>query len=165
MPPSGYYLGKLQTSLFLIRRQKYIHQFLSLLYATSSLVNITKSSRFSHLNPQQISYTAQQQNQANDRPPQNSHHINSISTSKMPPSTSASAGPQPKDMSQDAWLKQGGWTSMKHFLESYNLKLWEDDDDQEGQAIIRAMRQQEQEDWEEEQREKEAQKEKGKGKK
>lgn len=39
----------------------------------------------------------------------------------------------------EAAAKDGGFSSFKNFLESYGLRIWNDDDVQEGKAILRAM--------------------------
>ncbi|KAH7402407.1 hypothetical protein BKA66DRAFT_448694 [Pyrenochaeta sp. MPI-SDFR-AT-0127] len=38
-----------------------------------------------------------------------------------------------------AAAKDAGFTSFKAFLESYGLRIWNDDDVQEGRAILRGM--------------------------
>ena len=42
----------------------------------------------------------------------------------------------------------GGWNN---FMHSHGLKPWNDDDVQEGKAIVQAMKEMDKQDWEEEQ--------------
>ncbi|TFL00210.1 hypothetical protein BDV98DRAFT_570160 [Pterulicium gracile] len=44
-----------------------------------------------------------------------------------------------------------GYGGQKAFLECHGLKIWNDDDIQEGKAILRAMKAADREDWEAEQ--------------
>ncbi|RDW79464.1 hypothetical protein BP6252_04102 [Coleophoma cylindrospora] len=57
---------------------------------------------------------------------------------------------QPKDMSQYAVIKGAGYTGMQHMMQSYGLKIYEDDDVTEAKAIIDGIRQNMQADWEQE---------------
>ncbi|KAE8446608.1 hypothetical protein EG329_011801 [Mollisiaceae sp. DMI_Dod_QoI] len=71
----------------------------------------------------------------------------------MPPTqASSSSDIQPKDKSENQWLRESGWTGKKHFMESYGLKFWEDDDIQQANEILRQMRALDQKSWEEKQR-------------
>ncbi len=65
---------------------------------------------------------------------------------------------QPKDMSDNQWCKASGWGSKFHFMRSYQLSVYKDEDMQEGKAIIDAFRKDDQEEWEREQRENQGQK-------
>jgi hypothetical protein len=73
------------------------------------------------------------------------------STSK--PSTN-SEEMQPKDKSDYRFLKDGGYRNMQHFLQSYCLKLGDDEDLEEGKQILLGLREIEQAQWEEKQAEK-----------
>lgn len=39
----------------------------------------------------------------------------------------------------EAAAKDAGFSGFKNFLESYGLRIWNDDDIQEGKAILRGM--------------------------
>jgi len=47
---------------------------------------------------------------------------------------------QPKDKSDNQILKEGGYSGMKNMMDSYGLKLSNDDDVQEAKAIIEGFR-------------------------
>ncbi|CAG8974008.1 hypothetical protein HYALB_00008557 [Hymenoscyphus albidus] len=57
--------------------------------------------------------------------------------------------PNPADKSDYRWLKDSGWENMHHFLLSYQLKPYDDEDWVEGKRIFKAFREDEQEEWEE----------------
>jgi len=71
----------------------------------------------------------------------------------MSPSTTNASATQPKELSQAAWLKNGGWNNMYEFMLSHGLNMYDDNELQEGKAIIHALRQADQEAWEEARRE------------
>ena len=50
-----------------------------------------------------------------------------------------SSNPNNDGKSDYALIRDGGWDNRKHFMESYDLKIWNDDDIQEGRKIIEAM--------------------------
>jgi hypothetical protein len=47
---------------------------------------------------------------------------------------------QPDQKSDKQILKEGGYTGMNHFMQSYGLKIWNDDDVQEAKEIIKGFR-------------------------
>ncbi|KAI9642636.1 hypothetical protein NHQ30_009441 [Ciborinia camelliae] len=51
-------------------------------------------------------------------------------------------------LSDSAWLKNGGWKSMDHFMLSYNLRIYDEKDYEEGKRIIAAFRAHEDEEKE-----------------
>ncbi|CZR60126.1 uncharacterized protein PAC_10021 [Phialocephala subalpina] len=81
----------------------------------------------------------------------------------MPPKQAAGPSPsapsakpevQPKDKSDYQYLKEGGWKDMNHFMLSYNLRMYKDDDVQEAKSILKAFKEGDQYQWEERQKEK-----------
>jgi hypothetical protein len=70
----------------------------------------------------------------------------------MPPSKKEpSSDKQPKDRSDHAVLQQGGWEDRDKFMLSYGLKMHNDDDVQEGKAILQAYKDHDQRAYEEKQ--------------
>ncbi|KAF9076529.1 hypothetical protein BDP27DRAFT_1313494 [Rhodocollybia butyracea] len=57
---------------------------------------------------------------------------------------------QPKDMSQDAFVKYQGFRNFPEFMLSYGLKIYNLDDVEEAKSILAGLRQAAQEQWEEE---------------
>ncbi|RDW91857.1 hypothetical protein BP5796_01251 [Coleophoma crateriformis] len=55
---------------------------------------------------------------------------------------------QPKDMSQNAVIKDAGFTGMQHMMQSYGLKMYDAGDVTEAKAIIDGTRQNMQANWE-----------------
>ncbi|KAF7887839.1 uncharacterized protein EAF01_010993 [Botrytis porri] len=43
-------------------------------------------------------------------------------------------------LTDSAWLKKHGWKSMHHFMVSYQLKIEDDDDYEQGKLILAAIR-------------------------
>ncbi|TGO58352.1 hypothetical protein BCON_0056g00440 [Botryotinia convoluta] len=43
-------------------------------------------------------------------------------------------------LTDSAWLKKNGWESMHHFMASYQLKIEDDDDYEQGKLILAAIR-------------------------
>jgi hypothetical protein len=64
----------------------------------------------------------------------------------MPPSskpnTNTNTNTDTNNMSTYAMVKAAGFTSFYHFLLSYNLRIYEPDDVNEGKAILEALFQQ-----------------------
>ncbi|CAG8961216.1 hypothetical protein HYFRA_00013272 [Hymenoscyphus fraxineus] len=75
---------------------------------------------------------------------QTSTSVNNNSSSNNARPTS----PNPADKSNSQWLKDTSWGNMYHFLLSYQLKPYDDEDWEEGKRIIKAFREDEQEEWE-----------------
>lgn len=65
----------------------------------------------------------------------------------MPPQNS-STDIAPKDQSQRQFLKECGYDGMQHFMLSYGLKMWNDDDLEEAKAILEGLRETWQAEWE-----------------
>jgi hypothetical protein len=61
---------------------------------------------------------------------------------------------EPKDKTDYAIIKEGGWDSMHHFMISYGLKMHDDEDYAQAKQIVRAFRQHDQKDYEARQQEK-----------
>ncbi|PVH79849.1 hypothetical protein DL98DRAFT_532692 [Cadophora sp. DSE1049] len=64
--------------------------------------------------------------------------------------TNTTTPPNPALKSDYKFLKEAGWENMYYFMLSYGLKIHDDEDYEEGKAILKALRESEQEAWEEE---------------
>lgn len=65
-----------------------------------------------------------------------------------------SAEGNPQDKSNNQILKEGGFSDMKHMMDSYGLKMYEDDDVQEAKRIVEGFRQVDQRNYDAKQQEK-----------
>jgi hypothetical protein len=70
------------------------------------------------------------------------------------PKSGGSAEVAPKDKSDYRILKDGGFSNMNQFMQSYGLKMHNDDDIQEAKGIIEGFRQVDQANYEARQQEK-----------
>lgn len=57
------------------------------------------------------------------------------------PKSGGSAEVAPQDKSDYSILKDGGYSNMNHFMQSYGLSMHKDDDVQEAKSIIEGFRQ------------------------
>ena len=68
-----------------------------------------------------------------------------------PPTTKSIQSPtniQPKDRSMSQKLKATGFKDMPSFMNSYGLKIYNQEDVEEARSIMDAFTQRDQEDWE-----------------
>ncbi|PMD49323.1 uncharacterized protein K444DRAFT_622882 [Hyaloscypha bicolor E] len=72
--------------------------------------------------------------------PSNTSNTNKQSTSTSDSSTKASSNSSSGEKSQNQMIKDAGFSNMNRFMQSYNLKMHDDDDLREAKAILDGLR-------------------------